>query len=99
MKNIIISGRLVADPNVSQVGEKNTKVANFRIANNDGDKDNGEFYDVKAWEYLAEFSENYLKKGVKILIQGSFNNEGYQDKEGKNKTHFSITAQKIEFLQ
>lgn len=98
MKNIVLTGRLVFDPELREVGEKKTKVAKLRLANNDVDKEKGEFYDVQCWEKLAEYASNYLKKGARILVQGTFSNEGYQDKEGKNRTHFQITANKLESL-
>ena len=97
MKNIVLNGRLTADPEIRTVGENGVKVAGFCIANNDSDKEKGEFYDVQCWDRLAEFSENYLKKGAAVLVQGTFNNEKYQDKEGKNRTHFRVTAARIEF--
>lgn len=97
MKTIFLSGRLTADPEIREVGEKKSRIANFRIANNDSDKENGEFFDVHCWDRLAEFSEGYLKKGTKVLIQGSYNNEAYKDAEGRNRTHFSISASRIEF--
>ncbi len=98
MKAIVMNGRLVADPTIKEVGEKKAKLASFRMANNDGERDTGEFYDVHCWDKLAQFVESYLKKGSKILLQGSFENQLYQDKEGKNRTHFEITATKIEFM-
>lgn len=97
MKNIILSGRLVADPVLKTVGEQNATLANFRLANADSDRENAEFYDVHAWEKLAEFCEGYLHKGMRVYIMGTFNNEQYKDAEGKNRTHFEITAHKIEF--
>jgi len=97
MKFIILTGRLTADPELRTVGEHKSKIANFRLANNDSDKDHGEFFDVHCWDKLAEFAEGYLKKGSRVLIQGSFHNEQYKDSEGNNRTHFSITATRIEF--
>ena len=85
MKAIVMNGRLVADPTIKEVGEKKAKLASFRMANNDGEKDTGEFYDVHCWDKLAQFAESYLKKGSKILLQGSFENQLYQDKEEKTE--------------
>ena len=97
MKAIVLTGRLVADPEVKKVGDNSVPVANFRVANNDTDKKNGEFYYVHCWERLAEFTEGYLHKGSRVMLQGSFNNELYKDKEGKTRSHFTITATRIEF--
>lgn len=98
MKTIFLSGRLTSDPTVTEAGEKNTKLAKFTLANNDAGKDSpAEYFDVHCWDSLAELTENNLKKGNKIIVQGSFSNAPYTDKEGAKKTHFEITAKKIEF--
>ncbi len=99
MKNIVITGRLAADPDVKIVGEGEVKVANFCLVNNDSDKENGEFYEVTCWEKLADFAENYYKKGLRVLVQGTFNNERYKDKDGNNRSAFRITAYKTEFAE
>ncbi len=97
MKHIVLSGRLTAPPEVKCVGEQQVKLAKFRIANNDNDKETGEFFDVVAWDRQADFTENHLEKGQRIVLSGTFDNEVYQDKEGNRRTHFSITANRIEF--
>ena len=99
MKSITHTGRLTADPEVKAVGDGNIKVANFSLANNDSDKTDGEFYEVCCWDKLAVFAENYLKKGNRILVNGTFNNEKYLDKEGKPRVRFKITAYKAEFAE
>ena len=49
MKTVFLSGRLTADPDVRTVGESGTRLATFSIANNETDKESGEFYDVRCW--------------------------------------------------
>ena len=97
MKTVFLSGRLTADPEVRTVGEAGKRLATFSIDNNETDKESGEFYDVRCWEKVSELASSYLKKGNKVVVQGSFNNESYTDKEGKERTKFVITAHKIEF--
>ena len=97
MKNIVPTGRLTADPEKKEAGDQHIKLTKLRIANNDSDRENGEFYDVACWNKQAEFAGDYLKKGSKDLVQGSFNNESYKDAEGKKRTHFSINANRVEF--
>ncbi|MBQ1451709.1 MAG: single-stranded DNA-binding protein [Clostridia bacterium] len=97
MRSIILSGRLTRDPEIREVTEKKTKVAEFTLANNDRDKENAEFFDVTCWDTLAKFVENYVKKGQKIVVSGSFENEAYKDKDGNNRYHFRIKATNIEF--
>ncbi len=96
MKAIILSGRLTRDPEIKEVTDKKTKVADFTVANNEY-SENGEFYDVVCWDKTAEYAEKYLKKGQKVVIHGTYQNESYKDKEGNTRYHFRITAQSIEF--
>ena len=97
MKTIFLSGRLTSDPQVRDLEGKETKLTKFTIANNDSNRENAEFFDVHCWDSMADFAENNLKKGNRIIIQGTFSNSTYVDKEGKKRVHFEITAYKIEF--
>ena len=97
MKIIVLSGRLTADPEVKEVGEKGVKVANFTLANNDRDGNDGEFFDVSCWDRVADFVDGYVKKGQKVIVQGSFQDDIYKDKDGVNRHRFRITAHNIEF--
>lgn len=97
MKTIFLTGRLVADPEIKLVKDDEIKVANFRLANNESDKDNAEYFDVCCWDKLADFAEARCKKGNKVFIQGTYNMESYQDKDDKRRYKFKIIAQKIEF--
>ncbi len=97
MKTIFLSGRLTTDPEIKPVGDNNSKLAKFTLANNDSGSENAEFYDVHCWDSMAELVGNNLKKGSRVVIQGTFSNSSYTDKEGKKRLHFDITAYKLEF--
>lgn len=97
MKTVFLSGRLTEDPEISVVGTDNRKVANFTLANNDSGREGGEFFDIRCWEQLADFVEGYLRKGNRIVLQGTCNQETYKDTDGKSRKRFSVTASRIEF--
>ncbi len=97
MKVIVLSGRLTADPEMKEVGEKGVKVANFTVANNDRETGDGEFFDVSCWDRMAEFADEYLKKGQKVIVHGTFQDDVYKDKEGVTRHRFRITAHNIDF--
>tara|TARA_B100001123_G_C15190427_1_gene979122 strand:- start:58 stop:435 length:378 start_codon:yes stop_codon:yes gene_type:complete len=69
-------GNVVEQPEIRYT--KNGKaVTNFTLATNEYWKDDtgekkqeSEFTNITAWEFLAEFSSKYLKKGSKILVKG-----------------------------
>jgi len=69
-------GNVVEAPEIRYT--KNGKaVTNFTLATNEYWKDErgekkqeSEFTNITAWDFLAEFASNYLKKGSKILVKG-----------------------------
>lgn len=70
-------GKLTRDPEVTTLDSGKT-VANFTIAVTEFHKDKStgekkektEFINLVAWEYLAELSRKYLKKGDQVLVEG-----------------------------
>ena len=102
MLNVVaIMGRLVADPQLRQT-TTGKNVASFRIACDRGRRDaNGQnqadFFDVVAWERLAEFVCRYFQKGSLIAVDGRLQNRQYQDKNGNNRQAVEIVAQNISF--
>lgn len=90
---------------VNQVGEKN-RVMNFTVAFNPrvknratGEYENGEalFFDVAAWDYLADNAAASLKVGDKVVVDGDIIlKKGYTSKDGVTYgTSFSIRASSI----
>lgn len=102
MLNVIaIMGRLVRDPELRQTTTGKT-VASFRIACDRGRRDaNGQtqadFFDVTAWDKIAEFIAKYFAKGSLIAIDGRLQSRNYQDKNGNNRTAIEILAHNVHF--
>ena len=102
MLNVIaIMGRLVRDPELRQTTTGKT-VASFRIACDRGRRDaNGQtqadFFDVTAWDKIAEFVTKYFAKGSLIAIDGRLQSRNYQDKSGSNRTAIEILAHNVHF--
>ena len=102
LNNIIIQGRLVADPELRQT-PSGTAVANCRIAcdRDFKDKETGErksdFVNVVAWRGTAEFLAKNFQKGRAILVTGRIQNTQYTDKNGVNHQSLEIVADNIYF--
>jgi single-strand DNA-binding protein len=93
-------GRLVADPELRHT-TSGVAVATFRLAvdrpyKKDG-KEVADFFNVVAWRGLGEFAAKYFKKGKPMLVQGSFENRSYKDKEGNNRWVTELIANQIRF--
>ena len=98
MNNVILKGRLVADPELRQT-QSNISVTSFKIAVDkyvkDGEKQ-ADFIDCNAWRGTAEFISKYFKKGQEILIRGSLHNKNWE-KDGVKYYSYEVTAENCEF--
>ena len=95
MNRVILSGRITRDPSIIN---GNTTVANYTLAV-DRDKENADFISCVAFSKQAEFAEKYLKKGMKILVEGRINTGSYTDKNGKVVYTTDVIIDRHEFVE
>ena len=99
MNNVILKGRLVADPILKQT-QSNISVTSFKIAVDkyvkDGEKQ-ADFIDCNAWRATADFISKYFKKGQEILIRGAIHNKEWTDKNNVKHYTYEVTAENAEF--
>jgi single-strand DNA-binding protein len=99
MNNVILIGRLVADPELRYAAQSGRAVANFRLAvNRRFQKDKADFFRVTVWGNQAEAVSKYLKKGSQCAVEGSVQIDKYQDKNGSNRESIVVNANFVEFL-
>ena len=88
-----------ADPAVTATGKK---VANFRIATNEGfgDDKRTDYHTVVCWEKLAEEANTYARKGVRCMIQGRLSTRSYESKkhEGEKVYVTEVVASSVRYL-
>ena len=98
MNNVILKGRLVADPELRQT-QSGIAVVSFKIAVDkyikDGEKQ-ADFIECNAWRGTAEFISKYFTKGQEILIRGSLHNKNWE-KDGVKYYSYEVTAENCEF--
>lgn len=105
MNKSILMGRLVRDPEIrySETKDGEFTVANFRLAvdrkfvRKDGVK--SDFFSCSAFGRLAEFAEQYLKQGIKVIVTGRFENSNYQNNDGEKVYSVRLMAEDIEFAE
>lgn len=92
-----IYGNIVNDITLKQT-PKGTLVANFTIANNTGFGDNKrtDFINCVAFSKTAEIIDKFCKKGVSIFVEGTFQNNPYQEVTSSNGKKFK--AQNWEYI-
>lgn len=104
MNKVMLMGRLTRDPEVryGQSGNQ-TAVARFSIAvdrrfKREGQPD-ADFFNCTAFGRQAEFVERYLRKGTKMVVIGSIQNDNYTNREGQKVYSVQIVVDELEFAE
>lgn len=86
MNKVIIIGRLTADPEV-RYSQQNLCVAKYTLAVDrvckKGEEKKADFILCVAMGSNGEFAEKYLKKGMKIAVEGRWQTGSYTSKSGQ----------------
>lgn len=100
---VILVGNVGKDPEIRRF-ENNIK-ASFSLATSETYTPRGgekvtqtEWHNIVAWRRLAELSENYIRKGSQILIEGKLRYRSYDDRDGNKKYIVEIEADTIQLL-
>ena len=103
VNKVILIGNLGADPEIRHLGSGDP-VANLRIATSESwrDKASGERKEKTEWhsvvifnDNLAKVAEQYLKKGMKVYLQGALQPRKWQDQNGNDRYTTEIVLQKF----
>jgi len=99
----ILIGRLGQDPNIRRL-EGGAIVANFSIATSEkytaktGEKiESTEWHNIVVWNKLAEITEQYVKKGMLIYVEGKLKTRSWE-KDGQKHYTTEIFADKLQML-
>lgn len=97
-------GRLTKDPDIRySQGEKPTAVARYTLAverkfKRDGEP-NADFINCIAFGKNGEFAEKYLRKGIKVLIEGRWQSGNYTNKDGQKVYTNDCVVENCEFAE
>ena len=102
MNRITIIGNLTKDP-VTRTTQSGHDVCSFTVAVNRRQKDqNGQsvadFFQVSAWNQLAQTCQTYLAKGRKVAVVGQVSCHTYHGGDGKTYASLDVMASEVEFL-
>lgn len=96
MNKIILTGNICGehDKKTSKAGEPflTNSIAVYR------DKENTDFFNFIAFKKTAKYIGENIKKGEKVLIEGSLQINKWQDKNGNNRYSNEVIVHKIEKL-
>jgi len=98
LNQITLLGNLARDPEIKYTNE-GLAITDLRLAVNrkwkdkDGNEvENVEFFNVTAWNKLAENCANNLKKGDRVIISGRLNHRSFDTKDGKKVNIMNVIA-------
>ena len=103
VNKVILVGNLGADPEIRRLNSGDP-VVNLRIATSESwrDKNSGERKEKTEWhqvvifnDNLAKVAEQYLKKGMKVYIEGQLQTRKWQDQSGQDRYTTEIVLQKF----
>ena len=99
INQVILMGRLTRDPE-QRTTTTGKNIASFSIAvDRGGQDDQADFFDITAWERLADLVMQYLSKGRRVLVQGRLRQDSWDDKEtGKKQSRIEVVATDVTFL-
>jgi len=103
VNKVILVGNLGADPDIRRLNSGDP-VVNLRIATSETwrDKNSGERKEKTEWhnvvifnDNLAKVAEQYLKKGMKVYVEGQLQTRKWQDQSGQERYTTEVVLQKF----
>jgi single-strand DNA-binding protein len=103
VNKVILVGNLGADPEVRRL-PSGDPVVNMRIATSETwrDRNSGERRERTEWhnvaifnDQLAKVAEQYLKKGMKVYLEGQLQTRKWQDQSGQDRYTTEVVLQKF----
>ncbi len=109
INKVILVGNVGKDPEVRS-SASGTQFANFSLATSESwkDKETGEKQERTEWHNivviqsrergLVDIVQQYVKKGMKLYIEGKIQTRKWEDKEGNTRYSTEIVANTIQML-
>src|SRR6185503_15385944 len=103
VNKVILVGNLGADPEIRRLNS-GEPVVNIRIATSENwrDKNSGERKEKTEWhnvvifnDQIGKVAEQYLKKGMKVYVEGQLQTRKWQDQTGNDRYTTEVVLQKF----
>jgi len=106
VNKVILIGNVGADPDVKYIdgADGSVAVANIRLATSENYSKSGEkveqteWHRIVLWRKLAEVAEKYVRKGMKLYIEGSLRTRTWDDKDGNKHYTTEVWARNMQML-
>ena len=102
MNSVILTGRLVRDPQIRYASQSQMAVENFtlavdRVRTRDGKEPTADFPDIVAFGKTAEIIEKYAAKGSLVGVTGRLQTRRYE-KDGRKVYVTEVVAERVDLL-
>lgn len=103
VNKVILIGNLGSDPEVRRM-QSGDAVVNLSVATSESwrDKNSGERREKTEWhrvvifnDQLAKVAEQYLRKGMKVYLEGQLQTRKWQDQSGQDRYSTEVVLQKF----
>ena len=105
LNKIMLIGNLGRDPDMSYTpaGKPWTRFTlavsrRWRDRESNEQREETQWFNVVAWDRLAETCNSYLHKGSKVYLEGRMTSRKYTDKEGQERTSWEVVALDMQML-
>lgn len=104
MNKVILIGRLTKDVELRYTQTNNTAVASFSLAVNrkfvkNGEERQADFFNIIAWNKLAETISKYLFKGNQVAISGRLETRSWDDENRQKHYVTEVIAEEVDFIE
>ena len=104
LNKLIIIGNVGGEPEM-RFTPNGKPVTSFRVATNwvsttpEGErKQETEWFNVVAWNKLAEQCNQFLAKGKLVYVEGRIHTRTWEDQDGQQRSRSEVIANKVVFL-
>ena len=101
INKVMLIGHVGQDPEIKYT-PSGFIVSTFSLATNEqwldlekNKKEHTEWHNIVAWDKLAEFTKDYIKKGQRIYIEGRIHSQSWIDKNNKRQKKYEIICDSI----
>ena len=94
---VTVVGNITRDPEL-RFTPSGAAVANFGLAWNRKGRDGEEvvsFFDITAWNQLAENASESLSKGMRVMVYGRLDQRSWETQDGDRRSKVEIIADEI----
>jgi single-strand DNA-binding protein len=100
LNKVMFIGNIVNDPEM-RTTKGGQNVTSFRIATNRRWKNQGtgemqeeaQFHNIVAWGKLAEICSQYMRKGMRVYVEGRLTHRSWDDQQGQKRYMTEIIAE------